>query len=82
MKLYITRRELRKQFEKQTEIPLYNSQGEIDLDYILWLENHIIEQTIKEQVEENNSHLDKSFKRIVPLVCFSCKCNVIVLYAC
>ena len=30
------------QFEKETGIPVYNSQEEIDIEYVWWLEEKII----------------------------------------
>lgn len=36
------RRELQTQFEKQTGTKVINSQGEFDIDYVLWLEAKVL----------------------------------------
>jgi hypothetical protein len=38
----LKRKNLRKEFEMEIGINLYNEDNEIDIDYVLWLENIII----------------------------------------
>ena len=57
----MTNEDLKKQFEKETETPAINSQGEPDINYVKWLEDrllnlsrNIVEYLVKENIKARN----------------------------
>lgn len=51
MAINMTRTELQLKFFKETGTELVNSQGEIDIDYVSWLEDKVISAQFKPEVE-------------------------------
>ena len=44
-KKYVLKTDLREEFMKEMDTDIFNNDGEIDIDYVLWLEEKIIHLT-------------------------------------